>query len=260
MSSAQSPSSVDRDALVDYLDTYLEADAGKDYCPNGLQIEGREAVSRVITAVSACAELFERAHAAAADAVLVHHGLFWEGTPRQLTGVAYRRVRAVLEAGFNLIAYHLPLDRHGEVGNNAVAARELSLVDLMPFGVHGGTNLGFAGCFEEAVSAADFVSRCRDLYQQEPLLLGSGPAEVRRVGIISGAAEREVHTALELGLDAFITGEATEWVMNLTREAGIHYLACGHYATERLGVRALGEHLAERFELEVEFIDIPNPV
>nr|HRC84195.1 Nif3-like dinuclear metal center hexameric protein [Thermoanaerobaculia bacterium] len=150
--------------------------------------------------------------------------------------------------------------RHPELGNNALAARLLGLVEIEPFAFHDGLPLGYRGRFATAVPAGEFVERVRALYAQEPLAFLAGPDPVETVGIVSGAAERQVHTAIAAGLDAYVTGEATEWVKNLVEEAGIHYLACGHYATERLGVRALGEHLAERFDLEVEFLDLPNPV
>jgi dinuclear metal center YbgI/SA1388 family protein len=249
---------VERDRLVAYLDDLLDAQTGRDYCPNGLQVEGRPAIRKLVTAVSACRELFERA--ADADAVLVHHGLFWDGMPRQLTGVQYRRVAAVIRSGANLLAYHLPLDRHDRFGNNAVAVARLGLSDPAPFGEHDGRPIGFAGRYAAPIAADELVARCRTVFGQQPLAFAFGPPRVASVGIVSGAAEREVYTAIDQGLDAFITGEATEWVMNLAKEAGIHFLACGHYATERLGVRALGEHLAQHFGLDVDFIDIPNPV
>lgn len=255
-----SAAAVPRDELVAHLDTYLEAGAGSDYCPNGLQVEGRERIAKVVTGVSACLELFERARQAGADAVLVHHGLFWKGDSGRLTGVAYRRVKALIESGMSLIAYHLPLDRHPELGNNAVAARRLGLVDVRPFAQHDGLPVGFSGRFPDPPSPAELRARCRELYGQEPLIFDSGPDPVATVGIVSGAAEGELRTAIAQGLDAFVTGEATEWVMNLSREAGVHFLACGHYATERLGVQALGDHLAGHFGIEVEYIDVPNPV
>lgn len=251
--------SIDRDELVAYLDEYLQAQ-GRDYCPNGLQVEGRQQIRKIVTGVSACLPLFARAREVEADTVLVHHGLFWEGAPRSLTGVQYRRVAELIRADLNLIAYHLPLDRHAEVGNNAVAARRLGLVDLEGFAWFDNLPIGFSGRFPEPVPARELVERCHRLFGQEPVAFSHGPDPVRSVGIVSGKAEREVHTALAQGLDAFVTGEATEWVMNLSREAGIHYLACGHYATERLGVQALGEHLAREFGLDVEYIDVPNPV
>jgi dinuclear metal center YbgI/SA1388 family protein len=252
-------SSISRDALVSHLDEYLDS-RGRDYGPNGLQVEGREEIRKVVTGVSACRELFVRAREAGADAVLVHHGLFWEGMPRTLTGFQYRRVAELIRGEMSLLAYHLPLDRHAEVGNNALAGRQLGLADLEPFGLHEGLPIGFKGRFPSPIPTAELVERCRQVYGQEPLAFLSGPDPVRSLGIISGGAQRELYDAIADGLDAYITGEVSEWVMNVARETGIHYLAAGHYATERLGVRALGEHLAERFGIEAEFIDVPNPV
>lgn len=249
-----------RDDLVRYLHEYLEADRGGDYGPNGLQVEGREEIYKLVTGVSACEELFERAAAEGADAVLVHHGLFWRGLPLTLVGMRYRRVASLVRSGLSLIAYHLPLDRHGELGNNALAAQALGLEELSPFAEAEGMPVGFSGRFPEPVPAAELVARCRELFEQEPLVLGDGPDPVSTLGIISGGAQKELYTAVEAGLDAFLTGEASEWVTNVARECGLHYLACGHYATERLGVRALGEHLAKKFTIEVAFLDVPNPV
>ena len=249
---------VSRDALVSHLDQYLDS-RGRDYGPNGLQVEGREEIGKVVTGVSACQELFARAREAGADAVLVHHGLFWEGMPRTLTGFQYRRVAELIRGEMSLLAYHLPLDRHMEVGNNAVAGRQLGLRRLEPFGEHDGLPVGVKGLFPEPVSPEELVERCRRVYGQEPLAYLSGPEAISTLGVISGGGQREFYSAIGEGLDAYITGEVTEWVMNVARETRTHYLAAGHYATERLGVRALGEHLAERFGIEVEFIDVPNP-
>ena len=245
--------------LVRYLDAYLEAGALEDYGPNGLQVEGPAAVRRLVTGVSACHELFVRARQLAADAVLVHHGLFWRGTPYPLVGIQYRRVAELVSGGVALLAYHLPLDRHAEVGNNALAARALGLGELQPFGQHEGVAIGWQGVFPEPIASEELVDRCRTLYGQEPLALG-GVREVRRVGIVSGGAQRELLQAIAAGLDAYVTGEASEWVTNVAREANVCYVAAGHYATERLGVRALGEHLRDRFGILVEFVDVPNPV
>ena len=251
---------VNREALVSYLDDYLQARQGRDYGPNGLQVEGKNDIRKVVTGVSACQELFVRAREAGADAVLVHHGLFWEGMPRTLTGFQYRRVAELIRGEMSLIAYHLPLDRHAEVGNNALAGREIGLDDLEPFGFHEGLPIGFKGRFSEPIPAAELASRCARVYAQEPLAFLEGPDPVRTLGIISGGAQRDFYTAIQDGLEAYITGEVSEWVMNVAREAKVHYLAAGHYATERLGIRALGEHVAERFGIEAEFIDVPNPV
>ncbi|MCB1054911.1 MAG: Nif3-like dinuclear metal center hexameric protein [Acidobacteria bacterium] len=245
--------------LVAYLDTFLEASRGKDYGPNGLQVEGRREIRKIVTGVSACQELFARARQAGADAVLVHHGLFWTGMPYPLTGMQYRRVAELFAGDLNLLAYHLPLDRHPDVGNNALACRALGLEHLEPFGDYEGLPVGFKGSFADPVTAAELVRRAGSFYEQEPLAFLDGPEPVATVGIISGGAQKDLYRAIDEGLDAFITGEVSEWVMNLARENRIHFLACGHYATERCGIRALGEHLAERFGLDVEFIDVPNP-
>jgi dinuclear metal center YbgI/SA1388 family protein len=251
---------VDRRTLITYLDEYLDAARGRDYGPNGLQVEGKEEIRKVVTGVSACQELFVRAREAGADAVLVHHGLFWDGMPRVLTGFQYRRVAELIRGDVNLIAYHLPLDRHAEVGNNVLACRELGMVDLAPFGLHEGLPIGFQGRFPTPIAASELVERCRKVFVQEPLAFLEGPDPVSTLGMISGGAQRDFYSAVTSGLDAYITGEVSEWVMNVAREARVHYLAAGHYATERLGIRALGEHLRDRFGIDVEFIDVPNPV
>ncbi len=251
-------SAIHRDSLVAYLDQYLDS-RGRDYGPNGLQVEGREEIRKIVTGVSACQELFVRAREAGADAVLVHHGLFWEGMPRSLTGIQYRRVAELIRGEMSLLAYHLPLDRHLEVGNNAVAGRQLGLEDIEPFGLHDGLPVGVKGRFPVPIPAVELLERARRIYAQEPLAYLSGPDAVSTLGIISGGGQRDFYTAIEEGLDAYITGEVTEWVMNVARESRVHYLAAGHYATERLGVRALGEHLRERFGVDVEYIDVPNP-
>lgn len=251
---------VDRDNLISYLDTFLDVGAGPDFCPNGLQVEGTPTIRRLVTGVSACRELFQRARERQADAILVHHGIFWEGDPRVITGIQRRRVAELIEGDINLIAYHLPLDRHPEVGNNAVASKRLGLKQLAPFGDYSGSSLGFRGQLDESIPIAGLLERCRSVFQQEPLCLPGGPEIVSTVGMISGGAESAFREAIAVGLDAYITGEASEWVMNVAREAGTHFIAAGHYATERLGVQTLGEHLAEQFGLEVCFEEIPNPV
>ena len=263
-------SEVRRDDLISYLDDLLDvgdenSSQDDDYCPNGLQIEGRPTIRRLITAVSSCRELFEQARAKNADACLVHHGLFWYGDSPILTGIQAARVREVFAGGLNLIAYHLPLDRDPVYGNNALAAKAFGLVEIEPFAETRGFKIGFKGRFPEPISVDELRRRVDQVYRLDipgwqALHLPGGPNPVRTFGIISGGSQGLLHHAVSEGLDAFITGEATEWVMNFARESGIHYFAAGHYATEILGVRALGEHLAPRFGIEVEFLDIPNPV
>lgn len=255
-----SRSSVERDTLLTYLDDYLVAREGSDYCPNGLQVEGCPEISKLITGVSACEELFRKAADSGADAVLVHHGLFWRGDSRTLTGVQYRRIAALIRQEINLIAYHLPLDRHLEVGNNAVAARQLGLTNLQPFCSHEDLAIGVSGCFPAPTPREAVLDQLTELYGQAPLAFPFGPGDISSVAVVSGGGGRCLHQAIAQGIDLFVTGEAEEWTMNLAKEARINFVSAGHYATERLGVRALGEHIRDRFGIDVEFIDIPNPV
>ena len=184
---------IDRDELVAYLNDYLEVSEIRDFCPNGLQVEGKAEIGRIVTGVSACLELFERA--ADADAILVHHGLFWEGDPRSLTGVAYQRVASLIRRGMNLLAYHLPLDRHYEVGNNAVAASALGLAEVKPFGEIDGLTIGAKGKLPDPIGVDEILIRCRAIFEQEPLVFAHGPSEIHSVGIVSGAASRSFHQA-----------------------------------------------------------------
>jgi dinuclear metal center YbgI/SA1388 family protein len=252
---------MDRDQLVAYLDDLLEADALQDISLNGLQVAGCQEMERLATAVSASAELFSLATEWGADSVLVHHGLLWRGDePARVVGSFRQRLRLLLENDLNLIAYHLPLDRHPVHGNAAVLARELGLEQLEPFGFFGGVALGMAGVFPNPVPAEDLFRQVRTVCGQEPQIFPGGPERVASVGIVTGGAPTAFDEAVAAGLDAYITGEAREWVLHRAAEDGVHYLAAGHYATERFGVRALGEFLAKRFELEVQFLDLPNPV
>jgi len=251
---------VDRDDLVAHLDEFLAAGSGRDYCPNGLQVEGRVAVGKIVVGVSACQELFEEAAQQRADAVLVHHGLFWEKDPRPLVGLLYRRIRILIDAGINLIAYHLPLDRHDQVGNNILAAHRFGISRPEPFGEYDGLSIGFGGTLDEPMDPEAFALRCEEVFGQRPMTFAAGPDRIDRAAFVSGAAENLLHEAVAQGYDAFVTGEVSEWVMNVARESGVHFFAAGHYATERLGVQALGDHVARTFGIDVDFVDVPNPV
>jgi dinuclear metal center YbgI/SA1388 family protein len=224
-------------------------------------VPGAEEVASVATGVSANRELFEGAIAAGAQLVVVHHGLFWDGAPRALSPAMATRLRLLLEAGIGLAAYHLPLDAHPEVGNNALIAGGLGCEDQAPFAEVRGAPIGVAGRFAgDGVPAAELFERVRELTDREPLVFDHGPPTVRSIGIVSGAAADAVEDAAAGGLDAFLTGEPAERAMALARESGIHFIAAGHYATETFGVRRLGELLAERFGVEHRFVDVPNPV
>jgi dinuclear metal center YbgI/SA1388 family protein len=247
--------------LIGHLDAVLEPFAYEDYGPNGLQVPGPQNVGTVVTGVSAGAELFERARAARADLVLVHHGLFWRGPPRPLDRAQKRRLQLLFDGDMALAAYHLPLDGHPEHGNNALIAAGLGCTGHEPFGAHGARHLGVAGRFGGGgVTAAELLERVRGLTRREPLAFLDGPERIRSVAIVSGAGSDYLDEAIAAGHDAFLTGEPIERVMLRAREAGVHYLAAGHYATETFGVRRLGDLLAERFGIEHVFVDVPNPI
>lgn len=250
---------VTRDAVLQYLEEYLQVSAFPDYGPQGLQVEGSPEVRKLVTGVSACVELIERAVAAGAQMLLVHHGIFWDRDPRILRGPLKRRIELLLKHDLTLGAYHLCLDAHPELGNNILAARGLGLADPAPWAPVNGRLIGWRGCWDGLPPEEALARICR-LYGSDPLAFLDGPPRIREVGIISGGAQSEVRRAAEEGLDLFITGEASEYVMHAAREYGMHYVAAGHHATERLGIRALGEHLRNTLGVEHEFIDVPNPV
>jgi dinuclear metal center YbgI/SA1388 family protein len=250
---------MDRSELESYLAQYLDAKSFDDDALNGLQVEGKVAIRRLAVAVSACSEVFRKAAAGGADALLVHHGLFWKGEwPRPVAGLLRDRLKVLLDSEVNLFAYHLPLDAHMEVGNNAVAARELGLTGLEPFAEYHGRCIGYHGRFLEPVHLSDFVDRLERYFGHAALVVPAGPETVSRAGFVSGGAAREVQAALPLRLDAYVTGEPGEPATYLCREAGVTFAALGHYATERVGVRALAQHLESRFGLDTFFIEVEN--
>ncbi len=255
-----SSGTVARAELIRYLDELLDAKSFSDYGPNGLQVEGRESIGKIVTAVSACLKLFERAAELEADTVLVHHGIFWKGLPLQITGDKYRRLESLIRHRLNLIGYHLPLDAHPEIGNNALGARGLGCSELEPFAEFEGRMIGFHGRLAETIAPDELLDRCTEVFGPEPSAFLGGPEDIDTLGIVSGGGSKALYDAIDLGLDVFITGEPNEWVMNVANEAGIHFVAAGHYRTEVLGIRTLGEHLEEKFGIEVEFVDVPNPV
>jgi len=243
-----------REELVSYLDDYLGVRLIPDYGPMGLQVEGRRPIGRIVTGVSACLELFEAAVQKEADLVIVHHGLLWDRDSRVVQGPLRRRLRFLLEHDLNLLAYHLCLDVHEEVGNNILAVKALGLHNIAPLG-----RIGLMGTAEE-MEYTELVELVRYTFDREPFAFSFGPARIHRIGYCSGGAPDDLALAIAEGLDAYITGEVQEKTMHMAKEAGIHFIAAGHYATERLGIRALGEHLAHKMAVEVEFVDIPNPV
>jgi len=248
------------DELVSYTDTLLNSAAFQDYCPNGLQVEGRREVRRLMSGVTACQALVDAAVAAGADAVLVHHGYFWKDEDPRVTGMKRRRLAALLAVDVSLIAYHLPLDAHPELGNNAQLARALGLPVEGWFGGGRGPDLACHGRLPAARGVADLAADIGNALGREPQFIAGGDHPVLRVGWCTGAAQSYITAAAALGLDAFISGEISEQTVHVARECGIHFYAAGHHATERFGVRALGEHLAACFGLEHTFVDIANPV
>ena len=244
-----------RDEIIAFLDDLLDAPAFEDYGPNGLQVIGAAEVSKVATGVSAHLELFERAASVGAQMVLCHHGILWNKQPLVVDAQRRARLEALFAADMSLAAYHLPLDAHPSVGNNALICERLGLERGEPF-----AGVGFVGRAPEGVAREGFVERCRRLFEREPLAFEYGPDPVRTVGVISGGAASSLAEAADLGLDAFITGEPSEPAMADARERGITFIAGGHWATETFGVRRLGELLTERFGVQHEFLALQNPV
>jgi dinuclear metal center YbgI/SA1388 family protein len=246
--------------IIAEVDRLLASSTFSDFGPNGLQVPGPDEVRAVATAVSANAETIAAAAEAGADLLLVHHGLFWEGAPRHIDAAMYRRLKPLFDRPMALAAYHLPLDAHLEIGNNALLADGIGAIGKEPFGDHKGTAIGVAARFEEAIGAGDLVTRVRATTEQEPLAFAFGPDEIRSIAIVSGAGGGYLADAIAAGHDAFLTGEPSERDMAVAREGGIHYLAGGHYATETLGIRRLGGLLADRHGITHRFIADPNPI
>ena len=249
-----------RDELIAYLDDLLASRGRADYGPNGLQVPGADEIELVVTGVSAQRELFEQAAAAGAQLVLCHHGIFWGESAGPVTEQLKARLKLLFDHDMSLAAYHLPLDAHPEVGNNALICEGLGLQRGEPFAEAKGESIGWIGQAAEPLALSDLVERATALFGSAPLVFDSGPAEIRRVGIVSGGGSSSLGEAIALGVDAFVTGEPTEHVMADAREGGVHFVAGGHYASETFGVRRLGELLAERFGVAHQFIDIPNPI
>jgi dinuclear metal center YbgI/SA1388 family protein len=249
-----------RDELIAFLDDLLDARGWADYGPNGLQVPGAAEVDHVVTGVSAHRELFEQAAAAKAQLVLCHHGIFWGESAGPITEQLKARLRLLFDNDMSLAAYHLPLDAHPEVGNNALICEGLGLQRGEPFGEAKGAPIGWIGTAPEPLPVADLVERSTALFGSAPLVFDSGPAEIRRVGVVSGGGSSTLAEAIALGLDAFVTGEPTEHVMADAREGGIHFIAGGHYASETFGVKRLGELLEERFGVRHTFVEVPNPI
>jgi dinuclear metal center YbgI/SA1388 family protein len=247
---------VARDELQSHLTQLLAVERFRDYGPNGLQVEGKAQVHRLITGVTASLALIEAAVAAGADAILVHHGLFWRGQDGRVTGWMRARLAPLLAHGINLFAYHLPLDAHPELGNNAQFGARLGLQADARFGEQ---DLGFAGPAGALDTTAALNDTVQRVCERVPVLVPGDGRPLRRIGWCTGGAQGTFEAAIAAGVDAYITGEISEPQAHIARETGVAFVACGHHATERFGAPAVGAHLAAHFGLDHRFIDISNP-
>jgi dinuclear metal center YbgI/SA1388 family protein len=248
-----------RDELANYLAQTLDITRFRDYCPNGTQVEGRDRIGTLVTGVTASRALIEAAIDAKADAILVHHGYFWRGEDMRVVGPKHHRLKLLLTHDISLFAYHLPLDMHPQLGNNAQLAQRLGLA---PEGRFGDDNLGWLGTpLDAGVKTVGELARIvEERLGRAPLVIGDTAQPLGTVGWCTGAAHGMLGDAIAAGASAYLSGEISEPTVHLAREAGVAYLACGHHATERYGVQAVGDHLAEQFGIRHIFVDIDNPV
>lgn len=243
--------------LTSYLDELLQTPKYRDYCPNGLQVEGCGELTRLVAGVTASQKLLDLAVAHGAQAVLVHHGYFWKGEDGRLTGMRRRRIATLVANDISLLAYHLPLDGHPEFGNNARLAQ---LFGWQPEGRFGDQDIGWFGTLPTAMCVGDVAAQVADCLGRQPMVIGDSDRQVKRVAWCSGGAQGYFEQAIALGVDLYLSGEISEQTVHLAEESGVAYLAAGHHATERGGVQALAEHLQARFGLDCRFIDVDNPV
>lgn len=246
--------------LVEYLDKLLNVAAIRDYCPNGLQVQGKETIKKIVTGVTASQALLDAAVAAKADVVLAHHGYFWKGENPCVTGMKYHRLNTLLKNQINLLAYHLPLDVHAEYGNNVQLAQLLDFVLTGWWQNDDGLACIAHGRLMHPMSADDLVAVITKALGRVPLHIPGQTTAIKTIAWCTGAAQDFIDVAIANQVDAYLTGEVSERTVHQAREAGIHFFAAGHHATERYGVKTLGEHLAIQFNIQHEFIDIDNPV
>ncbi len=244
--------------VCEYLDSYLQCSLFKDYGPNGLQVEGKKNIKKIGTAVTASFETIQKAVALRCDALIVHHGLFWRGDPYQIIGPKYEKIKLLIENEMSLLAYHLPLDAHEQIGNNWKAAIDLNFRDLNPFGKMDEQYIGVKGSFEE-ISVREFKDRLEKYYGHIAHLALGGKENVANAAILSGGAYKLLPEAKEAGVDCFITGNFDEPAWHWAKELKINFFAMGHSATERVGPKAISNHLANVFKCETVFIDVENP-
>jgi dinuclear metal center YbgI/SA1388 family protein len=243
--------------LCEFCDEYLKVDEFNDYCPNGLQVEASSQVENIVCGVTASQALIEAAIEQGADTLIVHHGYFWKGESQPITGYKGRRISSLIKNNINLLAFHLPLDAHPEVGNNVQLGR---IMDWKVTASFGEQNLVLEGSLPQAQTLAEVSQQIEAKLATGTLSISAGEHPIERIAWCTGAAQGFIEAAAERGVDAFVSGEISEPTFHLAREMGIHYIAAGHHATERYGVQALGKIIADRFGVQQQFIDIPNPV
>lgn len=246
--------------LESELTQVLKPELFNDYCPNGLQVEGRSQVEKIVSGVTACQALIEAAAEQQADLILVHHGYFWRGEDQAITGIKKSRIETLLKNEISLMAYHLPLDAHAELGNNVQLAKVLDLEIEGELVKQNNLALGLTGRVREPLGFVEFQQVLTEKLGRQPLGIEGRSDKIETVAWCTGAAQNYIELAIELGVDAYITGEVSESTVHIARETGLHFFSAGHHATERYGVQALGSYLANRFGLQHQFIDIDNPV
>ncbi|MDR0291886.1 MAG: Nif3-like dinuclear metal center hexameric protein [Elusimicrobium sp.] len=245
-----------RNDIVSFINKYLESETVKDSSQNGLQVEGNDEVKKIVFGVSASMEFFKRAAAAGADMVITHHGLLWSDSPR-ITGVFRRRIDFLLKNNISLCAWHLPLDMHGAVGNNAQIAKKLGLRKLEAFGQYRGVKIGFCGVLKKPLSLKEVEEKTGF---EANIIFDFGPSKIKKIAIVSGGGQDMFRAAADCGADLFITGSAEEFVQEYARESGVNFMALGHYNSETFGVKALMEVVRKKFKTDVEFIDVENRI
>lgn len=248
---------IQRDALEKYLASILDINRFRDYCPNGLQVEGRPDIRTLVTGVTASRALIEAAIELDADAIMVHHGYFWRNEDPRVLGPKHRRLKMLLSHEINLFAYHLPLDMHPELGNNAQLAK---ILQLEADGRFGENDIGWIGTANEIATVGELAASIEKSLGRKPLVIGDASQKIGRIGWCTGAAQNYLADAVAAGASTYLSGEISEPTVHLARETGVAYISCGHHATERYGVRALGEHVSSEFGIVHYFVDIDNPV
>jgi dinuclear metal center YbgI/SA1388 family protein len=240
--------------LNNYLNQLLQPERFSDYCPNGLQVEGKDEVNTIVTGVTASMELLKAAQIANADTVLVHHGYFWRGESMPITGIKKQRIQFLLQHEINLFAYHLPLDAHPDLGNNVMLAKKLG------FKVDAWADMLALLELKKPLSLESFVELVEDKLNRKAVVIGDLNSSVKRIALCTGAAQGYIEQAVAANVDVYLSGEISEQTVHIARETGVSYISAGHHATERYGIQALGEHLAHKFGLKHIFIDCDNPV